>query len=207
MINHGTIVHEIGLGAGEGCSYSWSKHKGSLLGFTLSIQLSSLSTGRGRKRAHDGPTCRAVLPTCSCTPSLRQAEWLKTAKPGPTRHAVGTVVRLPDGVESDGPLRAGQLAVVTAEDGSSDPYRVRTADGVEQGYVFGMRALVEAEGGVVRLLCPSAAARDACEPAQIVLRWISLAASLCEARVRLLCPPMHRTHSSAKRQRSVACTQ
>ncbi len=82
---------------------------------------------------------------------LRQAEWLKTAKSGPTRHAVGTVVRLPDGVESDGPLRAGQLAVVIVEDGSSNPYRVRTADGVEQGYWFVLRALVEAEGGMVSL--------------------------------------------------------
>ncbi len=81
---------------------------------------------------------------------LRQAEWLKTAKSGPTRHAVGTVVRLPDGVECDGPLMAGQLAVVTTDDGSSNPYRVRTADGVEQSYWFVLRALVEAEGGMVR---------------------------------------------------------
>ncbi len=78
-------------------------------------------------------------------------EWLKTAKTGPTRHAPGTVVRLPNGVESDGPLRAGQLAIVITEDGSSNPYRVRTADGVEHGYWFLLRALVEAEGGMVSL--------------------------------------------------------
>jgi hypothetical protein len=48
---------------------------------------------------------------------LRQAEWLKTAKSDPTRHAVGTAVRLPNGVESDGQLKAGQLAVFITEDG------------------------------------------------------------------------------------------
>ena len=85
--------------------------------------------------------------------SAPQAEWLKTAKPAPTRHAIGTVVRLPDGVESDGPLKAGQLAVITTEDGSSFPYRVRTADGVEPSYSFYLRALVEAEGGMVRARC------------------------------------------------------
>ncbi len=64
---------------------------------------------------------------------------------------MGTVVRLPNGVESDGPLRAGQLAVVITEDGSSNPYRVRTADGVAHSYWFVQRALVEAEGGMVSL--------------------------------------------------------
>jgi hypothetical protein len=79
----------------------------------------------------------------------RQAEWLKTAKKGPTRLTVGTVVRLADGIESDGPLRAGQLAVITTDDRSSNPYRVRTANGVEHSNWFVLRALVEAEGGMV----------------------------------------------------------
>ncbi len=81
---------------------------------------------------------------------------------------MGTVVRLPDGVESDGPLKAGQLAVITTEDGSSNPYRVRTADGVEQGYWFVLRALVEAEGGMVSLRAAG------CRSAQfhfMLVRW------------------------------------
>jgi hypothetical protein len=36
---------------------------------------------------------------------MRQAEWLKTAKAGPTRLPAGTVVRLRDGHEILGPLR------------------------------------------------------------------------------------------------------
>ncbi len=41
-------------------------------------------------------------------PRDRQAEWLKTAKTGVVRIPVGTVVRLADGVESEGPLKVNQ---------------------------------------------------------------------------------------------------
>ncbi len=94
--------------------------------------------------------------------SARQAEWLKTAKPSRTRLPVGTVVRLPDGVESYGPLRAGQLAVIASDDGSSWPYHVRTSDGVLHDTVYALRGLVEVEGGTV-----SESAPRGCN----VLRW------------------------------------
>ncbi len=42
--------------------------------------------------------------------SYHQVEWLKTAKPEPARIPLGTVVRLADGVESDGALTVGHLS-------------------------------------------------------------------------------------------------
>ena len=61
------------------------------------------------------------------------------------RIPVGTVVRLADGVAADGPLRAGQLAMLVADDGSSgSPYRVRTANGVERQEWILLASLVAA---------------------------------------------------------------
>ena len=61
------------------------------------------------------------------------------------RSPVGTVVRLADGVAADGPLRAGQLAMLVADDGSSgSPYRVRTANGVERQEWILLASLVAA---------------------------------------------------------------
>ncbi len=77
--------------------------------------------------------------------SVLQAEFLATAKAPPARIPVGTVVRIADGLETCGPLRAGQTAITIAEDGSSNPYRVRTADGEEHGYWFELDKLVEAD--------------------------------------------------------------
>ena len=72
--------------------------------------------------------------------------------PPPPRIPVGTVVRLRDGRLSEGPLQAGQMAVTVVDDGSSNPYRVRTADGVEQGHWFVLDYLVPVdEASAVRL--------------------------------------------------------
>lgn len=82
----------------------------------------------------------------SFTPiSVLQAEYLATVKQPPARIPVGTVVRIADGLETCGPLRAGQTAITIAEDGSSNPYRVRTADGEEHSYWFELDKLVEAD--------------------------------------------------------------
>ena len=65
--------------------------------------------------------------------------------PPPPRIPVGSVVRLRDGLFSEGPLQAGQMAVVIVDDGSSNPYRVRTADGVEHTNWFLLEYLVKVD--------------------------------------------------------------
>ena len=90
---------------------------------------------------------------------MLQTEWLKTAKPSRTRLPILTVVRLPDGVESYGPLRAGQLAIIASDDGSSWPYNVRTSDGVLHDTSVALRGLVEVEGGTVSESARGAARR------------------------------------------------
>mmetsp|Transcript_34654 Transcript_34654/g.72669 ORF Transcript_34654/g.72669 Transcript_34654/m.72669 type:complete len:769 (-) Transcript_34654:316-2622(-) len=125
--------------------------EGSLKEGELAMLITDDGTGNPYKvRTADGFDGDSWILLTSLVPAdeAAAAEWLKTAKPGPTRYPVGTVVRLADGVESDGPLKAGQLAVIITEDGSSNPYRVRTADGVEHSNWFVLRALVEAEGGM-----------------------------------------------------------
>ena len=75
--------------------------------------------------------------------------------PPPARIPVGTVVRLAEGILSDGPLKAGELAILTTDDGSCMPYRVRTADGVEQSNWFMLNNLVPADEAAAVRCCLS----------------------------------------------------
>jgi hypothetical protein len=68
--------------------------------------------------------------------------------PPPPRIPVGTVVRLREGLFSEGPLEAGQMAVVTIDDGTSNPYKVRTANGVEHSHWFELGYLVPVDEAV-----------------------------------------------------------
>jgi hypothetical protein len=88
---------------------------------------------------------------------LLQAEFLATAKGPPPRLPVGTVVRLSDNWVICGPLRAGQTAIIIVEDGTGNPYRVRTADGEEHDYCFTLGNVVQVDeaAAVRRLAAPS----------------------------------------------------
>jgi hypothetical protein len=77
---------------------------------------------------------------------------LATVKGPPPRLPVGTVVRLADGLDTCGPLRAGQTAIIIEQDGTSNPYRLRTADGVQQDYWFYLDNVVQVdEADAVRI--------------------------------------------------------
>jgi hypothetical protein len=90
---------------------------------------------------------------------LLQAEFLATAKGPPPLLTVGTVVRLADGLDACGPLRAGQTAIIIhvyeEYQGSPEPsrYRVRKVDGEEEYYCFSMYNVVQVdEAAAVRCL-------------------------------------------------------
>jgi hypothetical protein len=73
---------------------------------------------------------------------------LATAKGPPRRLPVGTVVRLADGLDTCGPLRAGQTAIIIVE----HPYCFRTADGRELNYWFALDDVVQVdEADAVRI--------------------------------------------------------
>jgi hypothetical protein len=88
---------------------------------------------------------------------LLQAEFLATAKGPPPRLPCGTIVRLADGLDACGPLRAGQTAIITIEFGN-DPYQVKAeaANGVEHDYWFTPGNLVQVDeaAAVRRLAAP-----------------------------------------------------
>ena len=96
-----------------------------------------------------------------------QEMFLVTVKPAPNRIPVGTVVRIADGLDSCGPLRAGQTAITVADDGSVNPYRVRTLDGEDHGYWFPIDNLVPAdEAASVRPSPDSVALTSLCKIAE-----------------------------------------
>jgi hypothetical protein len=113
------------------------------------------------KTSHAGTLSHTHNPNYSslsltCPRMLLQAEFLATAKGPPPRLPVGTVVRLSDGLDACGPLRAGQTAIIIVEDGTSNPYRVRTVDGEEHSYWFTLENVVQVDeaAAVRRLAAP-----------------------------------------------------
>jgi hypothetical protein len=104
---------------------------------------------------------------------LLQAEFLATAKGPPPLLTVGTVVRLADGLDACGPLRAGQTAIIIhvheEYQGSPEPsrYRVRKVDGEEEYYCFSMYNVVQVdEAAAAAFLAEESALREAKEAAR-----------------------------------------
>jgi hypothetical protein len=67
----------------------------------------------------------------------------------PPRIPIGTQVRLSDeaaaNAEISWPLKPGETATLYMDDGSSNPYQVRTDDGMEHSYWFLLNQLVPAD--------------------------------------------------------------